>query len=170
MGVTVPTVKSWLTLLETSGLIFFLTPYHRNFGKRIIKAPKCYFLDTGLVCYFVGLDDTAHALAGPMAGALFETACVAQLFKRLSVWGDERSMYYFRSVDGVEMDVVVEHAGLQYAMEIKLTSTIDPGRVRNMLKWMDVSRETLSDAFMISTSTNVGHVGRGVRNIHFSLL
>ncbi|MFQ5455827.1 MAG: ATP-binding protein, partial [Nitrospirota bacterium] len=70
IGVSVPAIKSWISLLEASSIIFLLPPYHKNFGKRIIKSPKCYFMDTGLVCYLVGLQDTEHLLNGPMAGAL----------------------------------------------------------------------------------------------------
>ena len=170
VGVTVPTIKSWLTLLEASGLIFFLAPYHKNLGKRIIKAPKCYFMDTGLVCYLVGLQEATHALQGPMAGALFETACVAQIFKRLALWGDEQAMYYFRSSDGLEVDVLIERAGRCTPMEIKLSSTIDQGRVRNLKKWMELNKDASAESFVISSSKEVGAIGGKVSNIHFSLL
>lgn len=170
VGVTVPTIKAWLTLLEASGLIFFLMPYYKNFGKRLIKAPKCYFMDTGLVCYLVGLQDRAHTLQGPMAGALFETACVSQIFKRLSLWGEEGAMYYFRSSDGLEVDVLIERAGRLFPIEIKMSSTIDQGKVRGLKKWMQLSHRTPSEAFVISSAKEVGLIGEGINNIHFSLL
>lgn len=170
VGVTVPTIKAWLTLLETSGLIFFLMPYYKNFGKRVIKAPKCYFMDTGLACYLVGLQSEAHALQGPMAGALFETACVSEVYKRLAVWGDINSLYYFRSTDGLEVDMLIERPAYCYPIEVKLSSTIDYERIRELKKWLKISGKRRQFGFVISTSKEVEIVASGVKNIHFSLL
>ena len=170
VGVTIPTIKAWLTLLEASGLIFFVMPYHKNFGKRIIKSPKCYFMDTGLVCYLVGLTDQEHALRGPMGGALFETACVSQVYKRLSVWGDERSLFYFRSTDGLELDMLIERGGQYYPIEVKLSSTIDQARIQNLKKWRQISGQEKEEGFVISTSVHVENVADRIKNVHFSLL
>jgi predicted AAA+ superfamily ATPase len=170
VGVSLPTIKSWLSLLEANGLIFFLMPYHSNFGKRLIKAPKCYFMDTGLLCYLVGLQDSDHAMQGPMAGALFETACVAQMYKRLSVWGDERALYYFRSSDGLEVDMLIEQGGRIFPVEVKLSSTVDSSKVANVIKWREVANQKNAASLVISTSTNAGDIARGIRNVHFSLL
>ena len=170
VGVTVPTIKAWLTLLEASGLIFFLMPYYKNFGKRIIKAPKCYFMDTGLVAYLVGLQDERHALGGPMAGALFETACVSEIYKRLSLWGAETSMYYYRSCDGLEVDVLIDNAGSLCPIEIKLSSTLDPDRVRNLQKWRRLAKHDKEAAFVISTSSQTSRVSTKIQNVHYSWL
>ena len=169
IGVSVPTIKSWLTLLEASGLIFFLMPYHRNFGKRLIKAPKCYFIDTGLVSYLVGLQDEAHALEGPMGGALFETACVSQFYKRFSAFADPCSLYYYRSTDGLEVDLLVETGKTIFPIEMKLSSTIDYGRVSPLIKWLKISRRKDINGLVISTSKQLGAVGKNVVNCHYSL-
>ncbi|MBF0490287.1 MAG: ATP-binding protein [Candidatus Omnitrophica bacterium] len=170
LGVSLPTIKQWLTLLEASGLIFFVMPYHNNFGKRVLKTPRCYFMDTGLVCYLVGLQEAEHALKGPMAGALFETACVAQLYKRLSTWGDEKHLYFYRSTDGIEVDILLESENNLYPIEIKLSSTIMASKVSNIAKWFKLSGKLRSPSFVISTSGNIGNVAEGIKNIHFSLL
>ncbi len=170
IGVSVPTIKSWLTLLEASGLIFLLMPYHKNFGKRIIKAPKCYFMDTGLVCYLSGILDEDHALAGPMAGALFETACVAQFYKRFSAYVDPCSLYYYRSTDGLEVDLLIETAKKIYPIEIKLSSTIDHGRTKSLLKWLEISKIKDGQGLIISSSKQLGLVGNGIINCHYSLV
>ncbi|MBF0479670.1 MAG: ATP-binding protein [Candidatus Omnitrophica bacterium] len=170
LGVSLPTIKQWLTLLEASGLIFFLMPYYNNFGKRIIKTPRCYFMDTGLVCYLVGLQEAEHALKGPMAGALFETACVAQLYKKLSGWGDEKHLYFFRSTDGVEVDILLESENNIYPLEIKLSSTIVSSKVKNISRWFKLTGKVKSPSFVISTSKNIVNVAEGIKNIHFSLL
>jgi hypothetical protein len=170
IGVSVPTIKSWLTILEASGLIFFLMPYYKNFGKRIIKAPKCYFMDTGIVSYLVGLQDETHALEGPMAGALFETACVSQFYKRFSAFSDPCSLYYYRSTDGLEVDLLVETGKAIYPVEIKLSSTIDYERIRPLVKWLEISHVKCDKGLIISTSKELGTIGKNVVNCHYSLI
>ncbi|TRZ95585.1 ATP-binding protein [bacterium] len=170
IGVSVPTIKSWLTLLEASGLIFFLMPYHKNFGKRIIKAPKCYFIDTGIVSYLVGLQSEQHALSGPMAGALFETACITQFYKRFSAFADPCSLYYYRSTDGLEVDLLIETGKMIYPIEVKLSSTIDYGRVSSLIKWLQISRVKDAHGLVISTSKELGTMGKNVVNCHYSLI
>ncbi len=170
IGVSVPTIKSWLTFLEASGLIFFLMPYYKNFGKRIIKSPKCYFMDTGLVCYLTGLHSEDHALQGPMAGALFETACVAQFYKRFSALVDPASLYYYRSTDGLEVDLLVETAKRIYPIEMKLSSTIDHGKTRSLVRWLELSKSGDARGMVISTSKQMGLAGKNVVNCHYSLV
>ena len=170
IGVSVPTIKSWLTLLEASGIIFFLMPYHKNFGKRIIKAPKCYFVDTGIVSYLVGLQSEQHALSGPMSGALFETACVSQFYKRFSALADPCSLYYYRSTDGLEVDLLIETGKMIYPIEIKLSSTINYGRVSSLIKWLEISRVKDVRGLVISTSKELGAMGKNVVNCHYSLI
>jgi predicted AAA+ superfamily ATPase len=127
-------------------------------------------MDTGLVCYLVGLQEAEHALKGPMAGALFETACVSQLFKRLSVWGDEKHLYFFRSTDGVEIDILLESENNIYPLEIKLSSTIVSSKVKNISKWLKLAGRIKDPSFVVSTTQNIGNVAEGIKNIHFSLL
>jgi len=170
IGVSVPTIKSWLTLLEASGIIFFLMPYHKNFGKRIIKAPKCYFIDTGIVSYLVGLQSEQHALSGPMSGALFETVCVSQFYKRFSALADPCSLYYYRSTDGLEVDLLIETGKMIYPIEMKLSSTIDYGRVSSLIKWLEISRIKDIRGLVISTSKELGSMGKNVVNCHYSLI
>ena len=170
IGISVPTIKSWLTLLEASGLIFFLMPYHKNLGKRIIKAPKCYFIDTGIVSYLVGLQSEQHALSGPMSGALFETACITQFYKRFSAFADPCSLYYYRSTDGLEVDLLIETGKMIYPIEVKLSSTIDYGRVSSLIKWLQISHVKDAHGLVVSTSKELGAVGKNVVNCHYSLI
>ena len=94
---------------------------------------------SGLVAYLVGLQDESHALQGPMAGALFETACVAQFYKRFSAFADPCSLYYYRSTDGLEVDLLIETGETIHPIEIKLSSTINYGRISSLVKWLDLS-------------------------------
>ncbi len=170
IGVSVPAIKSWLTLLEASGLIFFLMPFHKNFGKRIIKAPKCYFIDTGIASFLVGLQNEQHLLSGPMAGALFETACVSQFYKRFSAFADPCSLYYYRSTDGLEVDLLIETGRAIYPVEMKLSSTIDYGRVSSLMKWLKLSGVKGIRGLVVSTSKELGSMGKNVANCHYSLI
>lgn len=123
LGIGVNTVKRWLSILEASRLVYLLQPYYRNFGKRITKAPKVYFLDCGLVCYLTGIRDRATLLNGPMAGALFETYCLQETVKTVFFHGVQPGLYYLRSHNGLEIDLLIERNGQLFPYEIKLTKT-----------------------------------------------
>src|SRR5262249_39172596 len=84
LGVAVNTIKAWVSILEATFQIVVLRPYFANVGKRLVKTPKIYFTDTGTLCYLSGLRDPEHAAAGPMAGAIFETAVLSEIIKALS--------------------------------------------------------------------------------------
>ncbi|MFH0732788.1 MAG: ATP-binding protein [Candidatus Omnitrophota bacterium] len=170
IGVTVPTIKSWVSFLEASSIIYLLYPYHKNFGKRIIKAPKCYFLDTGLVAYLVGLQNEDHLLQGPMAGALFETACITEFVKRFSAFQDPCSLYFWRSVDGFEVDLLIETAKGIFPIEIKLSSTISTQHAASLKTWQKLSGKLSRKGLIISQSKRTGAVAKNVSNCHFSML
>lgn len=170
LGITVPTVKSWISFLEASSLIYLLYPYHKNLGKRVIKSPKCYFTDTGLVSFLVGLQDESHLMKGPMAGALFETACIMQFLKRFSAFMDTCSLYFYRSVDGYEIDLLVETAQGIFPIEIKLSSTITSKHARGVEEWLELSHQKQDKGLVVSTSERLGLVSGNVSNCHFSLL
>lgn len=123
VGIAVNTVKDWISILEASFQIFILRPYYANIGKRLIKAPKVYFVDTGLLCYLVGLRDREHAAAGPMGGAIFENLVVADLFKTYLHRGEEPHLFYWRTTTGAEVDVIVETQSGLIPIEIKLSET-----------------------------------------------
>ncbi len=170
IGITVPTVKSWISLLEANSLIYLLKPYNRNFKKRLIKSPKCYFMDTGLVCYLVGLQDKDHLLNGPMAGALFETACITQFVKRFSALVDPSSLYFWRSVDGIEVDLLIKTGKSITPIEFKLSSTINYQHTQPMRKWMDLAGGISGHGFIICTSKQVGQISDKIFKCHYSLI
>jgi predicted AAA+ superfamily ATPase len=124
LGVSVNTVKKWLSILEASRVVYLLTPYYQHFGKRLTKAPKAYFLDCGLVCYLTGIETETHVLNGPMAGALFETYCIQETVKTLLFQGQRPRLYYARTYNGLEVDLLIEGKNLDlFPCEIKLTKT-----------------------------------------------
>lgn len=123
IGIDNKTVKAWLSILETSGLIYFLHPYYRNITKRIVKAPKLYFLDTGLCAYLTKWPDAASLEAGAMSGAILETYLFSEILK--SYWhnGVEPHLYYYRDTDQKEIDLIIETGDYFYPVEFKKTAT-----------------------------------------------
>ncbi|MFH1096305.1 MAG: ATP-binding protein [Candidatus Desantisbacteria bacterium] len=124
LGVAVNTIKKWVSVLEASQIIYILPPYFQNFGKRLTKSPKVYFLDCGLVCYLVGLKEEEHLLKGPMAGALFENYCIQETVKSFFNQGLRPNIFYLRTHNGLEIDLLIEKDNLLYPFEIKMTKTL----------------------------------------------
>ncbi|MBU0469432.1 MAG: ATP-binding protein [Candidatus Omnitrophica bacterium] len=170
IGVTVPTIKSWVSFLEASSLIYLLYPYHKNLGKRVIKSPKCYFMDTGLVSFLVGLQDESHLLQGPMAGALFETACIMHFVKRFSALMDTCFLYFYRSVDGHEVDLLIETAEGIFPIEMKLSSTLTVKHTSGVESWLKLSDQKQGRGMIVSTSERSGLLSSNISNCHYSLL
>lgn len=124
LGISVPTIKSWLSILEASRIVYLLPPYYNNLGKRVIKSPKLYFLDIGIVCYLTGIRDRHHLLQGPMAGALFENFCIQETVKQFFNQGLLPQLYYLRTSNNLEVDLIIEcPARALLPVEFKLNKT-----------------------------------------------
>ncbi len=119
------TVKAWLRILETLGIIFYLHPYSNNVLKRTVKTPKLYFYDTGLVCYLTKWSSPETAMSGAMGGALVENYAVSEIMKGYLNAGLEPYMYYYRDKDGKEIDLILERDGVLCPIEIKKTALPD---------------------------------------------
>ena len=167
VGLSVPTIKSWISLLQASSIIYLLRPYYKNFGKRIIKSPKLYFVDTGLAAYLTGIDTEEHLLKGPMAGPLFETFIVSDLLKRFSALYTVPPMYYWKNIGGVEVDLLIEYGNSMVPLEIKLTSNINNRHYGSLDKWISFSGSEIDSAFLISNSPITGNISKIVRNINW---
>jgi predicted AAA+ superfamily ATPase len=126
LGVAVNTAKAWLSVLEATFQVIVLRPYHANVGKRLVKTPKVYFTDTGMLCYLAGLKDADHAAVGPLGGAIFETAVLLEIVKAFVNRGEEPQIYFWRTSAGVEVDLVVEAGGELIPIEVKLSATPRP--------------------------------------------
>lgn len=124
--VTPNTAKSWLAILQTAAIAYLLEPYHANVTQRLVKAPKLYFLDTGLVAYLTEWASPETLEAGAMSGAIFETWIVSELLKSYWHTGRRPPSYYYRDKDQREIDVLLVQDGVAYPLEIKKTAS--PGR------------------------------------------
>jgi hypothetical protein len=122
-------------VLEATCQIFILRPYLRNVGKRLVKTPKVYFADVGTLCYLAGLKDAEHAISGPMGSAIFETAVVGEIMRRLSGRGERPHLHFWRTSTGVEVDLIVETGGKLIPIEIKMSATPDRSMARNIVSF-----------------------------------
>ncbi len=164
LGVSVPTIKRWLSVLEASYIIFLLPPYFNNFGKRIIKAPKVYFYDIGLVNYLVGINDINLLLNGPMAGAIFETAIISEIMKNRMATGVKPALYYWRSQSGMEVDLIEQKGPAFIPYEIKLASTIKPAFYKNLTAWLQLSGQMDQQAYLITNCQDKLPLPRHIKN------
>lgn len=129
--ITVNTAKNWLSILQASGIVYLLEPYHNNVSKRLIKSPKLYFLDTGLCAYLTGWSSPETLEAGAMSGAFFETWVVSELIKSYRHNGRQAPLYYYRDKDKREIDVVIVEDGTIYPLEVKKTASPTAADVRH---------------------------------------
>lgn len=125
IGVSSPTVKEWVTILERSGIIFILKPYYKNITKRLVKTPKCYFIDTGLAAYLTSWPSAETLMNGNAAGAFFETFVVSEILKSYLNFGKDPNLYYYRDIDKKEIDLLMNYAGKLYPLEIKKAKSPD---------------------------------------------
>jgi len=123
VGISVPTVKQWLSVLQTSNIIYLLEPYYTNITKRLIKAPKLYFLDTGLCTYLTQWSSPDTLEAGAMSGAILETFIFTEILK--SYWhnGKQAPLYYYRDKDQKEIDLLIVKDREVYPLEFKKTAS-----------------------------------------------
>jgi hypothetical protein len=126
VGVAVNTIKSWLSVLEASGVIWLVEPYYRNLGKRAVKTPKLYFADTGLACFLAGIDSSETLGRSSMLGAFFETLALGQLVRHFANRGQPARVYFYRDHQGNEVDFVVPVGEKLHLFECKWAETPDP--------------------------------------------
>lgn len=127
IGISEPTVKTWINILRACGLIYILQPYHNNHIKRLIKTPKLYFLDTGLCSYLTGWPNANTLELSSMSGAMLETYVISEIIKNHLNNGKEPRLYFYRDKDQNEIDLLLEANGKIYPLEIKKTAT--PGNI-----------------------------------------
>lgn len=130
LGVSVPTIKRWTSILEASYIIFLLPPYHGNHRKRIIKSPKIYFFDTGLVSYFTGIQSFQQYDLGPLSGALFENYVISEIYKKELHSLSDNKLFFLRTYDQNEIDLIIDKKNYRELIEIKKTSTFKPSMIK----------------------------------------
>jgi hypothetical protein len=139
LGVSAPTARQWLSVLQASQIVYLLRPFHRNFGKRLRKSPKLYLMDPGLATFLLGLHTTDAILQGPSLGPLLETAVVSEWVKAFRSAGLEPPFSFWQASTGHEVDLVIEYGGRLHGLEIKATSTPTPAHVSALLRWAETA-------------------------------
>jgi len=131
-GISHPTAQAWMNLLEASYVVRRIAPYYRNFGKRLVKAPKLYFLDTGLCAWLLGITSAQQMSSHYARGALFETWVVTEALKWRAVRGDKQPLYFWRDNIGNEIDLLLEQDGGLTLVEVKSGQTFQSEWLRNL--------------------------------------
>lgn len=147
-GISVSTARSWLSLLETSFIVFQLTPYHNNLNKRLIKSPKLYFYDVGLAAALMDFDETALQRNRTVYGGLFENMVIVDLMKSIGARGLRPAYSFLRDSNQNEIDLIIEHAGRVMPIEIKASETMHKSFFET-LHWFKDTEKRSSDPIVI---------------------
>jgi uncharacterized protein len=149
-GVTHTTARRWLSVLVTSGLVHLLQPHHANFSKRLIKSPKLYFLDPGLLCYLLRITRPEDVGTHPLRGAIFETFVVSELVKLFAAAGREPPLFFWRDQSGHEVDVVIDLGGRLIPVEIKSGMTVAGDAFAGLNYWLRLSGNVKARGVLVS--------------------
>jgi len=148
-GITHNTAKSWISVLEASYIIFLLHPYHTNFNKRLIKAPKLYFYDAGLASWLIGIQTPEQVATHPLRGSIFETFVVGEWMKAFLNSGEQPAFYFWRDSNGVEVDMLVERGGRIMPVEIKSGKTVAADFFSGLEKWTGLVGDNATEPTLI---------------------
>ena len=149
VGVSQPTARAWLDLLQTSFIIQLLPPWFVNSGKRLIKSPKLYFCDTGLACWLLGLRTAEQVRRDPLWGSLFENFVVLEALKDRFNQGENGPLYFYRDAQGNEVDLLMPVGSQMHAIEIKAGSTVNPDYFKGLKRFEGHHRQALLSACVI---------------------
>lgn len=139
VGVTSTTLKEWLAILEASFIVFKLPPFFENFGKRLIKSPKYYFTDVGLLCYLLGIENEKQVARDPLVGNIFENMVVVEFLKQRYNKGKMANLYFFRDSNGCELDLIFQNGRTLIPIEIKYSSTLNSKFSKGILKFQSLT-------------------------------
>lgn len=138
-GISQPTARQWLNILEASYIVYRLQPHHENFNKRLVKMPKLYFYDTGLACSLLSIHSSEQVLSHYNRGALFENLVISELIKNSYNAGREHNLYFWRDKNGNEIDILMEYARRIVPVEIKSGKTVSRDYFTGLNYWKKIS-------------------------------
>lgn len=152
-GIAPDTARRWISVLKTSFVVFLLPPHHENFNKRIIKSPKLYFYDTGLVCALLGLRTDDHLFDHPARGALFENYVISEVVKAYTHDRRDPPLSFWRDQTGNEVDLLIEEAGRLYPVEIKSGATVKSASLEGLQRWSRLTGTPPESSRLIHSGT-----------------
>jgi len=152
VGVSSHTIKNWISILEASNIVYLLKPFYNNYGKRLIKSPKLYFLDTGLLCFLSGIHNIEALESSSLLGSYFETLALGQLIRNFCNKGLPLNLYFFRDNHGTEIDFIIPEGNRVelYECKWKLQSGIPP---KNLAKFREIIGEDNIKSIKVITSS-----------------
>ncbi|MDF1655432.1 MAG: ATP-binding protein [Coxiellaceae bacterium] len=162
VGVSQNTIKNWITVLKASYIAFTLPPYFENFGKRVIKAPKLYFIDTSIASYLLDIQSPQQMAREKLRGALFENMVIVELMKYRYNQGKDANLYFYRDSNQNEVDVVMQHHDKIIPIEIKSTATFSGALIKNIEKFQLMAGKRSPIGFLIYS----GELEQKVNNVH----
>ncbi|MEX0848660.1 MAG: ATP-binding protein [Candidatus Dependentiae bacterium] len=148
-GIDAKTARAWLSILEASYVVFLLYPYYKNFGKRLIKSPKLYFVDTGIACSLLNIRDHKQMYEHYMRGSLIESYVISDLYKQYYNLDLKPSIYFWRDYQGNEIDCLLEEALYLSPIEIKAGRTVSQGYFKQFVYWKELKTSVPSQNFVI---------------------
>jgi predicted AAA+ superfamily ATPase len=171
----VPTISEWLSILETTGQIVRVPPFYENFGKRLVKSPKLYFVDSGLACHLLGITSDRELNRSPFLGPLFDGFVVSEIVKQQLNAGRGKEIYYFRDRQGLEVDLVVPRGGRALTLlEIKASRTVIPAMAESVVRLRRAMRQYDVTSLVVhrraSDGEDIATVREGVRAVSLEQL
>jgi len=148
-GVSHNTIREWISVLEASYITFRLPPHYRNFSKRLIKSPKLYFFDTGLLCWLLGIRSTEQLATHALRGAIFENYVIAETAKYYYSNGEVPPLYFWRDQSGLEIDMMIERAGKLLPVEIKSGQTVNADFFKGLNRWTTLAGEECCEPTLV---------------------
>ncbi len=167
LGVAVNTIKAWISILEASGQVITIKPFYMNKGKRIIKSPKIYFLDTGLLCYLSGIEAVSQVFKGPLSGQLFETIVLGEIIRNFHALGKLPRIFWWRTSYGEEVDFIIEDKGKLIPIEVKLTAKSDNRVVKALSSFYELFSDKVDAGYLVNLSTEKLILGKHIISLPF---
>jgi uncharacterized protein len=168
VGVSAKTIKQWLSVLEASYVVVKLPPYFENFGKRVVKSPKYFFTDVGLLAYLLGLETPSQVLRDPLLGSIFENLVVIEVLKQRYNSGYDASLYFFRDSNGSEIDLLCKTSNGLVGIEIKAASTWH-GKFAKQLVRFAANSHPLNQSWVVYNGVEL-ELSNGVNAISYDKL
>lgn len=162
LDISAPTVDSWISLLVSSYIIFLQEPFFKNYGKRMVKSPKLYFVDTGLACSLLGIRTAEDLVINPLRGELIETSIVSDLYKQFYNLDLKPSIYFWRDYAQKEVDVIIEKSPKPLAIEIKSSKTVSPHYFDTISYWNKISNTTNATNYVINGGSETQQWSKGM--------
>ncbi|MDQ3234677.1 MAG: ATP-binding protein [Pseudobdellovibrionaceae bacterium] len=153
IGLSQPTMVRWMSVLEASFIVFTLAPHFKNFSKRLIKSPKIYFYDTGLLCWLLGIRNPHQLQNHPLRGQIFENLMISEALKRFSQVGRDAPLYFWRDQHGHEIDLVIDRSTFLECIEMKSSQTFHPDFI-NQIRWLNELQDHNGGTVLYTGSEN----------------